>query len=185
MKKSELISFGSLLVAIISLFISSCSYHASVNSNGIASKALGLSQQEYIDDKSDRSDRLIDVLYDKIYYNEINQLVISKIKTNKVIEIPENLLRVVDIFEEVGIKYCGGTIYRRHIKTAFRKDLEFVCDDTDIFDRFPTTKNGLAMLCHEFYPQSKMASVAKFWGDCHFDESDIIGSFFGNRWTKL
>lgn len=108
-----------------------------------------------------RSQDYVRKAFDDLYSNKDNADVMFKIKEGKLVNNKQSLNAVVDIFEEIGSDFCQGTAKARHIRTYLLNTLLTLCSNQEVLSQFTGKKNGTAILCTEFYPDSAFSSTLK------------------------
>lgn len=127
--------------------------------NNIAQATKKVSEANLGFEIDKRSQEYVDQAYSKIYDDVDNFSVIRDFKENKQSINSGKLLRVIDILESVGSDFCQGTAKARHIRIYFLNTLKYVCDNSQVLTDFAKHKNGVSILCAEFYPYSKFAKI--------------------------
>lgn len=142
--------------------------------NRIATEAWKINEANIGFEIDQRSQDYVSKAYDNLYVDKVNSQTIEYLKNNKKIENSSNLLKVVDIFEEIGSDFCQGTAKSRHIRIYLQNSLATICNSTQINDTYASKKNGLAILCYEYYPDSLFAYTLKRDNltTCEFVDSD-------------
>lgn len=130
--------------------------------NILVEKSWRLSQDNLGFEIDTRSQNYTKQAYDDLYLDiEVNST-ISDLKNNRNIENEERLRKVVDIFEEVGSNFCQGTAKARHIRIYLANTLgKIICDNQQVNEKYSGKKNGTAILCYEFFPDSLFAKTLK------------------------
>jgi len=173
--KQEKINLLGIFISLVSLGISITTYNVakeankiSLDANKISNKANDFAKDTlknfYSDsafEKHITSDQLADQSFDSIYENEERSKIIDLIRRNDDISNLKSLGETIDIFENIGSKYCKGLIYKQNVREKFSTSLMDICNNDQVFERFKGRKNGTALLCHEFSNNSKFASTFK------------------------
>lgn len=149
------------LLPIISIFISLAGLYFANQANITAHKALKVNEAVIGFEIEKRSQDNVNRAYDDLYNNPINNKIMQKIRNSVQIRNREDLLKVVDVFELIGSDFCQGTAKSRHIKIILQNSLSYICNNDEIYSQFNGSKNGTAILCYEFYQDSKFASTLK------------------------
>lgn len=147
-----LFTFFNILLTIINLFLV---YKA----NSISDLTLKATQSSIGFEVDTRSEDYVSKSYDQIYEDKAAFQVLQDIKSGNKVGDRYKLLSVVDIMEQTGSQFCQGTAKRRHISMYLTKTINVVCNNEEVYETFKTQKNGVAILCAEFSPDSKFAST--------------------------
>ncbi len=178
-----IISIVSVLIALKACTVSNEANDLSLDSNEIARQANDIASNVNRFQMSFQSLSIVRQAYDTIYSDSLNRLVIEKLAGGEEIVDKFNLLRIVDIFEDMGDLFCSGNIYRVNLRTQLSSTIKFACNSSQIYAEFKEGKNGLAMLCYELFPDSLFASTidATNIGSCKFIDTDNKLSILINR----
>lgn len=156
----------SIVISVIGLYyayqanqFSQKSILAADIANTIATQSNDVAQQAFKFNQKDRSSSIIDDEFNFLYYDAKNQSVMYKIKNNQIVTDKNDLLTVVDVFENLGIKYCAGLIDEENLRASFISSLIYICANDQIYDTYKGKKNATATLCYKFLPNEKFSST--------------------------
>lgn len=112
---------------------------------------------------------IINTLYTDFYkFGDFNSLVIRKLKAEQHIEDEFNLGLYLNGFEDLYEQCKRGLISREDIRMHFLHLIGTTCNNTQIERVVNNAGNGLKLLCHSFYPNSRLAQKADVADDaCH------------------
>ena len=157
----NIIPIIALLISFASLYFSYQSVKISNNANEIAKESNNVSKNELNFSKDVRSQQISSKAYSDIYDDPQNVITIEKIKRNIPINDVDKIIKVIDPLEEVGLSYCQGTAWILHINVYLKNTLSYVCNNSEVTAIFAGKKNGVAMLCSHFFPNSAFAKFIK------------------------
>lgn len=149
---NKLFTFINIILTLINIFLV---YKA----NFISDLALRANQSSVGFQVDTRSEEYVSNAFNEIYDNSANAETIQKLKNNEKIGTRAAILKPVDLLEKVGSQFCQGTAKGRHIRIYLRNTLGAVCNNDEVFENFKNQKNGVAMLCAEYFPDSKFAGT--------------------------
>ena len=128
-------------------------------SNMTANRSIEIAESSSLFEKKQRSSQLVDEQYNSIFNNiELNTAMNDVLYTNNSIN-KKPLGQIVDIFENLGMKYCKGIIFKEDIRGSFSNSLYSICNNSQIYDLFRGRKNATSLLCHYFIPGSVFAKT--------------------------
>ena len=177
MSKTKIKIESSLVISVLSILISTISIFVAIKSNQIATDAKNTNKDALGIQLDQISQNYASQAYNDLFNSNNNNLItMTKLKSGMLINDRNLLLKVVDIFEEVGNGACQGTIKFRHIRPYLYKSLSYTCNNSEIQKEFAGSKNGLSILCNEFYPESLFAknletenlNTCEFWDSNKF-----------------
>lgn len=173
-KKNQIILSGVFIVINFGFTLTNLALVA--YSNGIAEKSLQANESSIGFQLDSRSQEYSSQAFDDIYEDEQNKETINLLKSNEEVTDSAHLKEIVDILEAAGSDFCQGTAKRRHLQIYLNKTLNIVCNNVQVKDTFSGQKNGLAMLCKEFSPDSTFASTVNMTNvhTCEFVDSWIF-----------
>jgi len=164
----SLISIATVILSLISLIISMKSAYYSNEANDIskmanklakesnmtANRSIEIAESDSLFEKKQRSSQLVDEQYNSIFNNlELNATMNDILYTNNNVN-KKSLGQIVDIFENLGMKYCKGIIFKEDIRGSFLNSLYSICNNSQIYDSFGGRKNATSLLCYHFIPGS-------------------------------
>ncbi len=163
-------------VALVALLVSSFSLYSAWQANQIALEAKNVNLEGVNFSKDVRSQQISEAVYNDIYDNEQNRASMLAIKANKQISNPDSVLKLVDNLEKAGLSFCQGTAWVKHLKMYLKNTLSVICDNDQVYSLYAIKKNGLALLCTEFFPDSKFAKMLdkKNINSCSFIDSAMF-----------
>lgn len=164
-----------IAIAVYSNIIANNANSIALDANKISSDSKSISREALDFSRNARSQQIVEDSYDKIYVDPANRRNMESIKAGFLIG-KNNLLSILDNIEGVGNSFCQGTAWRWHINTMLKNTLSHICDNTEIYDNFAGKKNGTAMLCSEFFPNSLFAKSLnkENIGTCMFYDSETF-----------
>lgn len=162
-------SILSVVLSLLSIFIAVKANQIALVAKNVNKDALGIQLDQISQNYASQA-------YNDLFNNDDNSVTMANLKSNELIKSRDSLLKVVDIFEEVGNGTCQGTIKFRHIRPYLYNSLSFVCNNTQVESEFGKKKNGLSILCKELYPSSIFAKTLKIEniGTCEFWDSNTF-----------
>lgn len=122
-----------------------------VEANEIAKEGNAILQKQVSTDN-------VEDVYDEIYGSDAyKQIIYDHLKPKVAMENTQTLKDFMNVFEGVGSGYCQGLIRAPEIRSYLGKTLRHVCTNADVATYFPQGKNGVAILCERFVPNSRYA----------------------------
>lgn len=190
-KDSENISRFSLILSLIAILISSFGFIHGLNANKLSKQANGIAQsgntlqEGSLNFSRDlRSQEYVENVFNDLYQDTDNLEIIQKVRANEIIDKRSDLLDVIDYLESTGSSFCQGTVWKWHLNTTLKNTLDGVCENQQVYEEFGGKKNGLAMLCREFFPESKFARTLQTYNlhTCTFyDSSELVNLIDANK----
>lgn len=86
---------------------------------------------------------------------------LDDVRVNNSVKDKNKLGYIVDRFEYLGDNFCRQIIDKETIRVKFYFDLNGICNNTQITSFYGNHKNGTALLCYEFFPESIFAKTLK------------------------
>lgn len=173
-------NFLTVLPIVISVVAVVVSFWSASKSN----ESAKLSQKIEVDNLSYQIDQTslnyLSNAYDELFYKPENSYVLHLIKENVYVNDVDAFRKVIDVFEGVGSNFCQGSVKKKHIQPYLSNSLRYVCDNAQMNTTYQQGfKNGIAILCKEFYPDSDFAKKIDMTnvGNCTFFDS---GTFKNN-----
>jgi hypothetical protein len=165
--KNKTVLLINLILTLVNILLVS-------QANNISRDSLKASEANLGFEIDKTSQEYVSSAYSSIYENQTNQEVIYAFKNNQIVGSRDKLLSLVDTLEEVGSDFCQGTAKTRHIRIYLQNTLSVVCPNEEIFKYFGGKRNGLAMLCYEFFPSSSFAKslIKTNLSTCEFVDSN-------------
>ncbi|MBU1033947.1 hypothetical protein KKI22_03325 [Patescibacteria group bacterium] len=182
-KDSENLSRFSIALSLVAILISSLGLFHGLNANKLSKQANilvasgnNLQANTLNFSKDLRSQEYVEDVFNDLYQSSNNLETIQKIRADKFVDDGSNFLYVVDNLESTGNSFCQGTVWKWHLNTTLKNTLNEVCENQQIYDEFAGKKNGLAMLCTEFFPKSKFAQSLQIYNlnTCVFHDSSEL-----------
>ncbi|MEK7071112.1 MAG: hypothetical protein AAB966_04855 [Patescibacteria group bacterium] len=166
LKKELIFSYINIAILIFNIFLTIFNLYLVKQSNKISSNSLGFAVDS-------RSQDYVTKAYDQLYLNQHNLDMINQLKQQDLIKDEAKLLKIVDVLEEIGSNFCQGTVKARHIRIYLQNTIALTCNSDEILKYFNGKKNGNAILCSEFFPESKFAKTlqSKYINTCEFVDS--------------
>jgi len=160
-------------IAWVAILISVVSAGFSLWANLIASDSKDFAKEANQISLKILSYNIVDRAYYDIIDSGINEKVMEKLRNGQKVSNRDHLVQYVDIFEGVFIDYCHGFVYRSYIKPKLFNFLSKVCHSSQAVEaiyNYNESKNGVALLCKEFEPNSIFAkqAIEDKVSECHF-----------------
>lgn len=124
----------------------------SQTANIIAKESKELTKSTSVLEKRQRSIEISDKAYDDIYGKEVYRKEIEYLTQTYRINDTKQFKDIMDIFENLGVKYCNGLVYKSNLSSSFFNTLSYICDNEVIVKNFANQKNSAALLCYELMP---------------------------------
>lgn len=154
--------FITIIFGVFSLFLVCRQIEISEHQNEISQKQIELSEQlakfeerKFYFEVADKWEDYLNEMYDKIkdYDTHLWQIDI-KIQNNEKVEGEYWLRNYVNLFEDIGDKYCSKKILQDDLRAILKNTLWYVCFNQQIEKKYPTGKNWFYNICTQFYPES-------------------------------
>ncbi len=173
---SFIFSLFAILISLIGLFHGLNANKLSKQANDIAQSGNTLQEDSLNFSKDLRSQEYVEDVFNNLYQDSKNLEVIQKVRSNEIVNSRSDLLDVIDYFESTGSSFCQGTVWKWHLNTTLKNTLDGVCNNQQVYEEFNGKKNGLAMLCREFFPESKFAQTLQTYNlhTCAFYDSSEL-----------
>lgn len=184
--KSTTISICALIVSIISLIasqsiakesniISKESNIIAIEAGEKADKSVKIQEENQLFQKAKLSQEQTAEAYSDLYQDKENLLIVESLKNDQYVQNELQVRLVIDVFEGLGNSFCQGVVWKYHLNTYIKNTLENICENNQVYQTFANKKNRLAMLCTEFFPNSKFAETLNTSNldSCNFYDSSI------------
>ncbi len=165
-------------ISIIGLILGIFNYKSYVQltkqQSEIVKKTNSISQAQLELEIDKRSQDYVDSAYNDLYSDNKVVVVIDELKTGRSVPVDQILNKIIDELEGIGSKFCQGTVKSRHIKITLKNTLSLICNNDYIATQFVGKKNGTAILCTEYFPDSQFAKLldSQYVGSCEFIDSE-------------
>jgi hypothetical protein len=176
LKIETLFSAFAFIISIVSLLQGHRAINIAEREADFNQEANRIQSEDLNFNKDQRSQSYVENIYNFLYEDEGNSEIVQKIKSNETVEDINKLTFVVDYLESTGSSFCQGTVWKWHLNITLKNTLNDFCTNDQIFSKFDGRKNGLAILCAEFYPESKFASTLQTENlhTCTFHDSSVF-----------
>lgn len=166
----------SVVALLTSIIFSFRSNQLAKDANRIAKDAKAISEESLKFEMDKRSQEYVENVFSEIYQVNKNLNTIQKLRNQEYIGNKSDIDPVVDLLEGAGNSFCQGTVWRWHLNTILKKTLSDVCENEEIYNIYSYEKNGLAMLCKEFFPNSIFSKTLQIenLSTCKFYDSSEL-----------
>lgn len=179
---SVIFSVLAIIISIMGLLHGLSANKLSKQANELVASGNNLQADSLYFARDLRSQEYVENVFNNLYQESSNLEVIQAIRANEPVVNKTKLLDTIDYLESTGSSFCQGTVWRWHLNTTLKNTLEGVCENQQVYDEFGSKKNGLAMLCYEFFPKSKFASTLQTYNlnTCIFHDSSELTKLISN-----
>ncbi len=158
--KTSRITQLNAIATIVTIILTLFNLLILLQQNRLAEQTWKLQQDNLGFEIDTRSQNYTKQAYDDLYLDKEINSILSDLKNNQKVENEEKLRQVIDIFEEMGSNFCQGTAKARHIRVYLANTLgKTICNNQQVSELYSGNKNGTAILCYEFYPDSMFAKA--------------------------
>lgn len=181
-KAETILSILAIFISIFGLTQGQKAIKIAERDSDLNQRATELQAEDFQFTKDGRSQKYVEDVFNALYQEESNLEIIQKVRSNKKVEDKVKLTYVIDYLESTGSSFCQGTVWKWHLNTTLKNTLEDVCSNDQVFDEFAGRKNGLAMLCREFFPNSKFSQTLQTYNlnTCVFHDSSELKTLIEN-----
>ncbi len=173
---SVFFSISAIIISLFSLLHGLSANKLSKQANELVASGNNLQIDSLNFSRDLRSQEYVENAFNNLYQESNSLKVIQAIRANELVEDKSKLLDTIDYLETTGSSFCQGTVWKWHINTTLKNTLAGVCENQQVYEEFRGKKNGLAMLCYEFFPESKFASTLQTYNldTCVFHDSSEL-----------